>query len=54
MNKLKYLADVVKTHSFEEKNFQEKLGEEGVWDIEGDGNILWNEMSGCIKRVAKC
>lgn len=31
--------------------FQEKLQKKGDWDLEGEANILWKEISGCIKEV---
>ena len=33
--------------------FRDKLKNEGKWNLEEDTNVMWNEMVGCIKRVAK-
>jgi len=32
--------------------FRDKLKNEGKWNLEEDINVMWNEMAGCIKRVA--
>ena len=33
-----------------EKN---KMIKEGKWDLDKDDDKMWNEMTNCIKRVAK-
>ena len=46
----------VKWWNLNEKNrteLCEKIKTEGKWRLEGDSNRIWEEMAGCIQRLAR-